>query len=217
MRFYDSEGWERKAPPKDFLIQTVNEQMWVKAQHEEGKDYDTDSYENYLKGHKIILQDQFNIDVDKDLVGKKIVESGGGCYPAMYSCKGLSKAVNVEPLFRRFPEEVKQRVEVEAGIECISIPFEDFRTEEKFDEAWFFNVLMHVKDPYEQLDIAKKIAKTVRVLEPVNTNINVEHPHCFTVEWFEMQFPDTEVKRLPGGSIEGFHVADCAYLTWNAT
>ena len=108
-------------------------------------------------------------------------------------------------------------MEVEAGIECISIPFEEFRTEEKFDEAWFFNVLMHVKDPYEQLDIAKKIAKTVRVLEPVNTNINVEHPHCFTVEWFEMQFPDTEVKRLPGGSIEGFHVADCAYLTWNAT
>ena len=81
--------------------------------------------------HRIVDR---RIKIKKLKFGKKVVESGGGCYPAMYSCKGLSKAVNVEPLFYKFPEEVKQRVEVEAGIECLSIPFEDFETEEKFDE-----------------------------------------------------------------------------------
>ena len=65
MRFYVADGWERKGPPHDFLIQTVDDRLWARAQYEEGRDYDTESYENYLKGHKIILQDQFNIDVDK--------------------------------------------------------------------------------------------------------------------------------------------------------
>ena len=216
MRIYDG-SLDRKSPPEDFLIEKCNDLRWTQAQHDEFCDYDTESFENYLKGHKVILTDHFNIDVAKDLVGKKVIESGGGCYPALYSCKGLSKAVNVEPLFSKFPNEVKDRVEVEAGIECLSIPFEFYKTEEKFDEVWFFNVLMHVRDPYVQLEKAQEIANTVRVFEPVNTEINIEHPHCFTIEWFQMQFPDTEIKKYIGGSTEGFHSVDCAYFTWNST
>ena len=215
MRIYDNDG-SRPGPPHDFYIATVNDHRWDQAQYEEGVDYDTDSYENYLNSHKIILQDFFNIDMDNDLVGKKVVESGGGCYPYVYSCKGLSRAVNIEPLFSQFPDQVKQRVEVDAGIECLSIPFESFEPEEKFDEAWFFNVLMHVKDPYDQLEKAQQIANTVRVFEPVNTAINIEHPHCFTHAWFEAQFPDTEIKRYVGGTVPGFHGANCSYFTWTS-
>jgi hypothetical protein len=34
------------------------------------------------------------------------------------------------------------------------------------------------------------------------------------MEFFQEQFPKTEVKKYIGGSVDYFHGADCAYLTW---
>lgn len=205
------------------MIESISRERWERAQEGESHHYDYQNRENYKHAATIILRDHFNVDMDKDLVGKKILESGGGCYPAVYFCKGLKKAVNVEPLYYQFPDDIKSLMN-DSGIESCSVGFEDFlqedqliSEEEKFDEVWFFNVLQHVRDPYLQIENAKKISKIIRLFEPIETAINNEHPHSFTIEFFREQFPNTEVSRYRGGSVGRFHGADCAYLIWSNT
>ena len=195
------------------MVEVISQERWEETQSGEIHDYDYGNEENYKNAVHIILRDHFNIDPENDLVGKKILESGGGCYPSTYFCKGLKKAVNVEPLSDKFPENVKSRLN-NANVECVSVGFEDYKGRSKFDEVWFFNVLQHVRDPYLQIENAKRIANVVRVFEPIDTAINNEHPHSFNMQFFKEQFPDTEVKMYQGGSVARFHGANCAYLTW---
>lgn len=196
------------------MVEIISEKRWNEAQLGEVHHYDYGNEENYKNSAYIILRDYFQINPEKDLINKKILESGGGCYPAVYFCKGLKKAVNVEPLYNQFPKDIQLKL-TDAHIECVSVGFEDYKTQSEFDEVWFFNVLQHVRDPYLQIQNAKKIASTIRVFEPINTQINNEHPHTFSIEFFKDQFPDTEVKLYRGGSSSGFHGANCAYLTWS--
>lgn len=195
------------------MIEVISQERWEQAQSGEINDYDYGNEENYKNSAYIILRDHFNIDPENDLVGKKILESGGGCYPSTYFCKGLKKVVNVEPLSDKFPENVKSRLN-NANVECVSVGFEDYKGRSKFDEVWFFNVLQHVRDPYLQIENAKRIANVIRVFEPIDTAINNEHPHSFNIQFFREQFPDAEVKMYHGGSVARFHGANCAYLTW---
>ncbi len=195
------------------MVESISQERWEQAQNGEVAHYDYGSEENYRNSSYIILRDHFNLDPEKDLVDKKILESGGGCHPSVYFCKGLKKAVNVEPLFDKFPDNIKNKLN-SAGIETLSVAFEDYKGRTKFDEVWFFNVLQHVRDPLLQIENAKRIASVVRVFEPIDTAINNEHPHSFNIEFFKEQFPDAEVKMYHGGSVSGFHGANCAYLTW---
>ena len=41
--------------------------------------------------------------------------------------------------------------------------------DEQVDETWFFNVVQHVLDPKEQLELAKKTSKVVRVFESIGS------------------------------------------------
>ncbi len=195
------------------MIKQITEERWIQAQQGEVHHYQYDNKETYERSALIILRDHFKLDVKTDLVGKKLLESGGGCYPASYFCEGLKKVVNIEPLCDHFPEEIKSKL-LSKNIECISTSFEEYKTRIKFDEVWFFNVLQHVKDPVLQIENAKKISKIIRVFEPLDTVINNEHPHSFNFDFFVHNFPDVEVKKYNGGSISGFHQASCAYLTW---
>ena len=195
------------------MVEIISQQRWDEAQSGEAAHYDYGNENNYQNSAMIILKDHFNLDPEKDLIGKKILESGGGCFPAIYFCKGLKKSVNVEPLYDKFPDYIKSKLS-NANIECISVGFEDYKSRSKFDEVWFFNVLQHVRDPFLQIENAKKIANVIRIFEPIDTAINNEHPHSFNVQFFEEQFPKVEVKVYQGGSVGGFHGANCAYLTW---
>lgn len=195
------------------MVEVISQERWTEAQSGEINHYDYGNRENFKNSAYIILKDHFNINPETDLVGKKILESGGGCHPAISFCKGLKKAVNVEPLFDQFPEDIKSKISG-AGIESISVGFEDYTGRSKFDEVWFFNVLQHVRDPFLQIQNAKKIANVIRVFEPIDTAINQEHPHSFNMQFFKEQFPDAEVKMYHGGSVARFHGANCAYLTW---
>jgi hypothetical protein len=197
------------------MVEAISRERWQSAQVDELVDYDYGHEESYKNSSRIILQDYFGINPETDLVDKKIIESGGGCYPSIYFCVGLSKAVNVEPLYDQFPEHVQQKL-VDANIQSVSTGFEDYKGKTKFDEAWFFNVLTHVMDPSLQIQIAKRIAKTVRIFEPLNTAINNEHPHSLDLEFFQKEFPDTELKVYQGGTKERFHQANCVYLTYNS-
>jgi len=195
------------------MVESVSQERWEQALSGELNHYDYSNKENYRRASIIILQDHFSIDIEKDLVGLKILESGGGAYPSVSICSGLKKAVNVEPNYDNFPEHVKDNLK-SINVECISVGFEDYTGRAKFDEVWFFNVLQHVRDPFLQIENAKKIANTIRVFEPIDTAVNNEHPHSLSAKFFEEQFPNTEVKIYNGGSIHGFHGANCAYLTW---
>jgi len=202
------------------MINAVSKERWENAQHGEKFHYDYENFDNYKNSVSVILKDHFFLNLESDFIGKKILESGGGCYPAIYFCNGLKEAVNVEPLYFQFPQEIKNK-NIKSNIKSYSVGFEDFvpenkyySEEEKFDEVWFFNVLQHVRDPFLQIKNAKKIANTIRIFEPIETTINNEHPHSFTMEFFQEQFPKTEVKKYIGGSVNYFHGADCAYLTW---
>jgi hypothetical protein len=195
------------------MVEIISKERWNDAQLGEVNHYDYGNEESYKNSAYIILRDHFQIDPETDLVNKKILESGGGCYPAVYFCKGLKKAVNVEPLYDKFPDYIKALL-TNSKIECISTGFEDHKERLKFDEVWFFNVLQHVRDPYTQIQNAKDIANVIRVFEPIDTSTNNEHPHSFSIEFFKEQFPDTEVKMYHGGSVARFHGANCAYLTW---
>lgn len=197
------------------MVESISQERWDSAQKGEVSHYDYDNEPNYKNASFIILGEYFGLDPEKDFVGKKILEPGGGCFPSVYFCKGLKKAVSVEPLYDQFPENVKQRLSTN-GVECLPIPFEKYSKKTKFDEIWFFNVLTHVIDPRLQLELAKKVAKTVRIFEPIDTATNNEHPHTLTYEFFESVFPDTEIKRYVGGSRSGFHQANCVYLTYNS-
>ena len=84
------------------------------------------------------------------------------------------------------------------------------------DETWFFNVVQHVIDPQEQLEIAKKTSKIIRVFESINSGIDASHPHLIAKETFTEVLGDFG-KVFQGGSEAGFHSADCYYGTWYAT
>ena len=108
------------------MVEVISQERWEEAQSGEINHYDYGNEENYRNSAYIILRDHFNIDPENDLADKKILESGGGCYPSIYFCKGLKKAVNVEPLSDKFPDNVKSRLG-NANIECVSIAFEDYK------------------------------------------------------------------------------------------
>jgi hypothetical protein len=195
------------------VVESISQERWQEAQTGEVFHYDYGNEENYKNSVFIILRDHFGINPESDLTNKKILESGGGCYPAVYFCGGLKKSVNVEPLYDKFPDNIKETL-TNVNVECLPIGFEDYKGKSKFDEVWFFNVLQHVRDPFLQIKNAKKIANVIRVFEPIDTQINNEHPHSFTMDFFREQFPDSDVKMYQGGSVGGFHGANCAYLTW---
>ncbi len=195
------------------MVEPISQERWEQAKSGELNHYDYGNAENYKRASLIILRDHFNLDIENDLVGKKVLEVGGGAYPSVFHVTGLSKAVSVEPNFDNFPENIKENFK-NANVECSSIGFEDYKGKTKFDEVWFFNVLQHVRNPELQISNAKKIAKTIRVFEPLDTAINNEHPHTFSADFFRDQFPESEVKIYSGGSVQGFHGASCAYLTW---
>jgi hypothetical protein len=199
------------------MTESISQERWEQAQMGE-ESFFQPNYESedvYKNTASIILENYFNINLQTDLVGKKILECGGGCYPASYFCTGLKKVVNVEPLYDKFPDIVKQKL-LSKKIESVSIPFEDYTTKIKFDEVWFFNVLQHVRDPIMQIENAKKIAKIIRVFEPINTAINNEHPHSFNLEFFENQFSNTKIEIYKGGTMDKFHQADCVYFVWRS-
>lgn len=132
------------------------------------------------------------------------------------STKGAFKrGIVVEPLIDRWPSNIREDYE-EVGVEIIAAPYEDLEIDEKVDETWFFNVVQHVFDPKEQLELAKKTSKVIRVFEPIGTNTDTAHPHYITEETF------TDVlgnfgQTFEGGTEQGFFSCDCYYGTWYET
>jgi len=153
-------------------------------------------------------------DYEKDFKDKVIVEVGAGPRGSILYTKGnFKRGIIIEPLIDRWPANIRKDYE-DIGVEIVVAPYEDLDIDEQVDETWFFNVVQHVFDPKEQLELAKKTSKVIRVFEPIGTGTDTAHPHYITEETF------TDVlgnfgQIFKGGTEDGFFSCDCYYGTWN--
>tara|TARA_Y100001973_G_scaffold94019_1_gene145549 strand:- start:1002 stop:2234 length:1233 start_codon:yes stop_codon:yes gene_type:complete len=209
--------WDRDAP------ESIDDDRWESAQLGELQGFvSCESNQAEVDGIgyavDVMLNKHMGMDLEKDFVGKVVLESGGGKFPAISFVKGLERAINVEPLYDKLSDFDKNYQE-EKNIEVIVAPFEDIDCEEGtvVDEVWFFNVLQHVKSPGLQIEKAKSMAKTIRLFEPILTPVNNEHPWSFTLEWFEEYFPGLVKEFVPEEPLKykPFFGCRCAYLVWN--
>ena len=162
------------------------------------------------------IGDLLGIDYEKDFKDKVIVEVGAGPRGSLLYTKGnFKRGIVVEPLIDRWPPEIRKDYE-DIGGELIVAPYEDLEIDEQVDETWFFNVVQHVLDPTEQLELAKKTSKVVRVFEGLCQTTDQAHPWTVSEELFTNVFGDFG-KIFKGGTVEGFHSADCYYGTWYAS
>ena len=142
-----------------------------------------------------------------------IVQVGAGPRGSILSTNGnFKRGVVIEPLIDRWPADIREDYE-KVGIEIIDQPYENLDIELEIDETWFFNVVQHVMDPKEQLELAKKTSKVIRVFEPIGTGTDVAHPHYITKETFTDVLGDFG-KIFEGGTEDGFFSCDCYYGTW---
>ena len=156
------------------------------------------------------------IDFENDFKDKVIVEVGAGPRGSILATKGnFKRGIVVEPLIDRWPAEIRKDYE-DIGVEIIVAPYEDLDIDEEVDETWFFNVVQHVLDPTEQLELAKKTSKVVRIFEGLCDTTDQAHPWTVTKELFTDVFGDFG-KIYKGGTEPGFHGADCYYGTWYAS
>ena len=209
--------WDRDAP------ESIDDDRWQSAQVGELQgfvNYESNQKEVDNIGYAVdvMLNKHLGMDLEKDFVGKVVLESGGGKHPAISFVKGLERGINVEPLYDRLSDFDKKYQE-DKNIEVIVAPFEDVNCDEntRVDEVWFFNVLQHVKSPGLQIEKAKSMANTIRVFEPILTPVNNEHPWSFTLDWFEQYFPGLVNEFVPESPLKykPFFDCRCAYLTWN--
>ena len=156
------------------------------------------------------------INYENDFKDKVVVQVGAGPRGSISSTNGnFKRGVVVEPLIDRWPADIREDYE-KIGIEIVSDPYENLDIDEQVDETWFFNVVQHVFDPKEQLELAKKTSKVIRIFEPIGVGTDVAHPHYITKETFTDVLGDFG-KIFKGGTEDGFFSCDCYYGTWYAS
>lgn len=188
---------------------------WQLAQDTEFTHHQDLRLEAYSHASMIIAK-YLEFDYEQDFKDKVIVEVGGGPRGSILHTKGnFKRGILVEPLIDRWPAEIRKDYE-DIGVEIIDAPYENLEIDEQVDETWFFNVVQHVIDPKEQLELAKKTSRVIRVFESINWPADTAHPHVITKETFTDVLGDFG-RIYKGGSEKGFHGADCYYGTWYAS
>lgn len=193
----------------------IDKDRWDLAQTTEFTHHQDLSLEAYSAASQIIAK-YLEIDYKKDFKDKVIVEVGAGPRGSILLTEGnFKRGIIVEPLIDRWPAEIRQDYEA-IGVEIIAAPYEDLEIDEQVDETWFFNVVQHVLDPKEQLELAKKTSKVIRVFESIESATDTAHPHFITEETFTSVLGNFG-QIFKGRTEAGFHSADCYYGTWYAS
>ena len=190
-------------------------ERWQNAQTAEFSHHQDLRREAYITATNVIAK-YLDINYENDFTDKVIVQVGAGPRGSILSTNGnFKRGVVIEPLIDRWPSEIREDYEKD-GIEIVDQPYENLEIDEPVDETWFFNVVQHVFDPKEQLELAKKTSKVIRVFEPIGTGTDVAHPHYITKETFTDVLGDFG-QIFEGGTEEGFFSCDCYYGTWYAS
>ena len=109
-----------------------------------------------------------------DLEGKSVLDLGGGpCSMLLKTVNGSTRVV-VDPC--SFPVWVGTRYAF-SGITHLRESAEEFRTTERFDECWIYNVLQHVVDPQRVIETATRYASVLRIFEWIDMPPAEGHPH----------------------------------------
>lgn len=190
-------------------MEKITNERWQEAQDKELADHalivDLEESKRFLNQYFDFFEDSIS-----DIGGKSILEVGAGTYP-LSSIAGAAKVVAVEPLYDQFNDDIKKYWK-DNNVTPYSLPFEDWESNDSFDEIWFINFLQHTIDPSMCLEKAKKCAKKIRVFEPINTAVDICHPHSLTVDLFKNHFPEANINIYKGGTVTIFHMADCCYF-----
>lgn len=112
-----------------------------------------------------------------DLNGMSVLDLGGGPASILLRCVNFSRGVVLDPC--GYPNWVRERYK-ESGIEFVNEQAETYHPDQKFDEAWIYNVLQHVQDPVAVVELAKKAAHRVRIFDWLDTPVSGIHPHTFS-------------------------------------
>ena len=188
---------------------------WEAAQTAEFGHHQDLRLEAYITATNVIGK-YLGINYENDFNDKVIVQVGAGPRGSITSTNGnFKRGVVIEPLIDRWPADIREDYE-KIGIEIVSDPYENLDIELDIDETWFFNVVQHVFDPKEQLELAKKTSKVIRVFEPIGTGTDTAHPHYITKETFTDVLGDFG-QIFKGVTEEGFFSCDCYYGTWYAS
>jgi len=193
----------------------IDMERWDLAQTTEFSHHQDLSREAYSHASECIAK-YLEFNYKEDFKDKVIVEVGSGPRGSILLTEGnFKRGIIIEPLIDRWPAEILQDYEA-IGVEIIAAPYEDLEIDEQVDETWFFNVIQHVLDPKEQLELAKKTSKVIRVFESIGSVTDAAHPHFITEETFTGVLGNFG-QIYEGGSEPGFHGADCYYGTWYAS
>jgi len=140
-----------------------------------------DTYAHWMKLDKYAIHHK-----NFDLKGMKVMDIGGGPVSLLLRCWNFKHGVVIDPC--DYPQWVSDRYKL-AGIELMKVPAEDVDFgEEKFDEAWIYNCLQHVREPAKIVDMARKHAKKIRVFELIEVGKCDGHPHNLTKEYLDGLF-----------------------------
>lgn len=193
----------------------IDRDRWDLAQRTEFTHHQDLSRGAYSHAANIIGK-YLEVDYTKDFKDKVIVEVGAGPRGSILLTEGnFKRGIIVEPLIDSWPAEIRQDYEA-IGVEIIAAPYEDLEIDEQIDETWFFNVVQHVLDPKEQLELAKKTSKVIRVFESIEASTDDAHPHYITKETFTDVLGEFG-QIFKGDTEAGFHSSDCYYGTWYAS
>ena len=193
----------------------IDVDRWQAAQTAEFSHHQDLRREAYSTATDVIAK-YLDFNYEYDFKDKVIVQVGAGPRGSILSTNGnFKRGVVIEPLIDRWPSEIREDYEKD-GIEIVDQPYENLDIELDIDETWFFNVVQHVFDPKEQLELAKRTSKVIRVFEPIGTGTDTAHPHYITKETFTDVLGDFG-QIFEGGTVSGFFSCDCYYGTWYAS
>lgn len=114
-----------------------------------------------------------------DLHGRSVVDIGGGPVSMLLKCVNRGACAVVDPC--QYPEWVASRY-MEAGITVYRMGAESFRPTSRYDEAWIYNVLLHVEDPEKIVRDAREYASTIRIFEWLDTPPTLGHPQTLAAD-----------------------------------
>lgn len=115
-----------------------------------------------------------------DMLGKSVLDLGGGPVSMLLKCINLGVATVVDPC--AYPPWIDERYAI-AGINYYRVAAEDLLPTAgllptpTFDECWIYNVLQHVRDPEQIIYNARASADLVRVFEWIDIPAHLGHPH----------------------------------------
>jgi hypothetical protein len=190
------------------IKKSIDKERWDLAQKEEKLHHTYENTDDSLKKWEKIYDFYFRyLKIDLNLNNKSILEIGPARVAALLYCNNYAPSYIVEPTIYDDYENLYGG----KNITFIRDIYEDCESP-KVDEIWLFNVLQHIVDPDIFIEKCKKNAKVIKFFEPIDTPIEVHHPHSFTYDDYKKYFGDSV--NLYNGSTEIFHTANCVYGTY---